>query len=301
MGPNKRCRTPFRNSTRHSLRTHEEQENQVLSSQGTGTHFRRKAGALAVCERFHLLPDGPSRNERGATMKLIPHSNWRLPVSTNGTSFKSLASCFAENNSKGLEDQSPPRVLVEMLGEEPMTRGTNAEVPAAVWSTCRARLADFAGWLYRKTSRLHRVKVSQVPVEQSQASDWGAAGTTPAMPSREATDVVIALVNLLAHFNKMLRGWSRVHRYKHSFRCGAEACVQFRQYRRAALRAVRWRRPCRCKSLGQWLDCRDEFETWLEEAERHEGSARHFRFRHEGSLTFDLSEEDRIIFQSEHV
>jgi hypothetical protein len=102
---------------------------------------------------------------------------------------------------------------------------------------------------------------------------------------------------LFSHFKSLMRGWPRTYRYRHVFGCGGEAWVEFKQFKRAALMTVHLRRPCCCGNDEQKRRCEDELGEWLEEAEAHEVAANHFRFRHEGSLTFDLGQMGTIIWQ----
>jgi hypothetical protein len=232
-------------------------------------------------------------------MKLITHLNRALTFSANGTSFKSLASRVAE---KGAEtqpntklDQSTPSV--EMLGERPMPTGAVAEMAAVVWSEFRARLAAVGRWLCRTAFPRHRDNLSKEGVEHSPALDWETCGISYARPALALTDVGKAAGELLAHFKNLIRGRPRTYRYGHTFACGGEAVVQFKQFRKAALMTVRWRRPCGCLNEEQQRRCKRELGGWLEKAEAHEVAADHFRFRHEGSLTFDLGQAGTIIWQ----
>ena len=117
-----------------------------------------------------------------------------------------------------------------------------------------------------------------------------------ALPHRQLGRIILAAGAILSHFKSLMRGWPRTHRYRHSFGCGGEACVKFKQFRRAALMSVSWKRPCRCADEEQKRRCERELGGWLDEAEAFEVAAKHFRFRHEGSLTFDLGEAGTIIY-----
>jgi hypothetical protein len=109
--------------------------------------------------------------------------------------------------------------------------------------------------------------------------------------------LVSAVAALLAHVNRLTRGWPRIHRYEYSLSCGAQVCVEFKQFKRAALMTIRWRRPCCCAGREEKQTCAREASAVLEDAEAREVNASHFRFRHEGSLTLDLDNSTTLIFQ----
>jgi len=103
---------------------------------------------------------------------------------------------------------------------------------------------------------------------------------------------------LFSRLNSLMRGKPRIHRYSRKFSCGAEATTLFKQFKWAAFMKVRWKVPCRCETPEAKSRCHDELHTWLTEAEGREVSSGHFRFRHEGSQTFDLGGMGTLIYQS---
>jgi hypothetical protein len=105
--------------------------------------------------------------------------------------------------------------------------------------------------------------------------------------------IILGAAALHSHFKGLMRGWPRTHRYRRGFRCGGEAWLEFKQFRRAALMTVGWRRPCCCMTWQERQECERELSAWLEDAEAREAGAKHFRFRQEGSLTFQLLTQAR--------
>ena len=130
------------------------------------------------------------------------------------------------------------------------------------------------------------------------------SASRPTRHIRAWTWVLIWAGALMAHCNKLLRGWPRVYRYGYTLACGGEAVVEFKHYRRATLMTVSWRRPCRCQSLDytgpeEWRrwkhSCELELLTWLAAIETNEAKWGHFRFPHEGSVSSDLGNGSTII------
>ncbi len=133
----------------------------------------------------------------------------------------------------------------------------------------------------------------QSPAPNSHSDQHGTVGKGPVQSPGQ---ILTNTCNLLAHFNRMLRGWSRSYCHSRQFDNGAVATVVFKHFRNATLRMVFWESPCRSKNLLQKRCCDRELRTWLAETEVQEVIANHFQFHHDGSLICDLGIKGTIIF-----